>query len=89
MFLKLTLHVKHLLHSSAAVVPMKSCQLSARENSPVTGLPAAAVSGSSLLMASPVSGLRVRPLVVKLPVVTPLTRRWPVRELRVASMMAM
>lgn len=66
---------------------MKSAKSSASENS-LMGLPALAVSGSSLSIGVPVRPSLVRPLVVNSPVLKPLLKRLPVRELSIASMMA-
>ena len=68
-------------------MPRKSAKSSASENS-LMGLPALAVSGSWLSMGVPVSPSAVRPLVVNSPVLKPLLKRLPVRELSIASMMA-
>ena len=52
------------------------------------GLPALAVSGSLLSTTRPEIGSRVRPLLLAAPAFGALKKRLPVRELSVASMMA-
>lgn len=74
-------------HSSAAVVPEKSSHALAKSNS-YMGLPIEALSGSLLSSTSPVSGLRVRPLLLTAPVLGALKSRFPEREFIVASMIA-
>ena len=82
-----TLHTKHLAHSSAAVVPEKSSHAPAKSNS-YMGLPICALSGSLLSTGRPEIGSRVRPLLLMAPDSGALKKRLPVRELSVASMMA-
>ena len=82
-----TLHVKHLVHSSEPAVLEKSSHALARSNS-YRGLPMPALSGSLLSITSPVSGLRVRPLLVTALPLGALKSRLPVREFIVASMIA-
>lgn len=86
-FKEVTLHVKHLEHSSAEVVPEKSSHALAKSNS-YMGLPMLALSVSWLSSTSPVSGLRVRPLLLTEPVLGALKNRFPEREFIVASMIA-
>ena len=81
------MHVKHLAHSSAAVVAVKSSHAPAKSNS-YMGLPMLALSGSTLSIALPEMGSFVRPLLLTAPVLGALKKRLPERELSVASMMA-
>ena len=81
------MHVKHLAHSSAAVVLEKSSHAPAKSNSYV-GLAMLALSGSLLPTGLPEMGSRVRPLLLTAPDLGALKKRLPVRELSVASMMA-
>lgn len=83
---KLALHTKHARHSWAPAVNRKSSKSSANVNS-FTGDPACAFSGSSLFTCWPVSTFCVLPLVVNSPE-KPDTNFWPLRELSVASMIA-
>mgnify|MGYP006186732051 CR=1 FL=1 len=76
------MQLKHAAQVSLPGVGTHCSKLSARLNSK-RGLRLPLLS--SLSSVSPVSGLRVRPLVLNSPVVNPLNRRWPVRELTVAS----
>tara|TARA_Y100000385_G_scaffold287930_1_gene353298 strand:+ start:641 stop:1084 length:444 start_codon:yes stop_codon:yes gene_type:complete len=79
--------MKHLAHSSAAVVLEKSSHAPAKSNSYV-GLAMLALSGSLLPTGLPEMGSRVRPLLLTAPDLGALKKRLPVRELSVASMMA-
>ena len=81
------MHVKHLAHSSAAVVAVKSSHAPAKSNS-YMGLAMPALSGSLLATVFPEIGSRVRPLLLEAPDLGALKKRLPVRELSVASMMA-
>lgn len=81
------MHVKHLAHSSAAVVAEKSSHAPAKSNS-YMGLPMLALAGSLLSTGRPEMGSRVRPLLLTAPDLGALKKRLPVRELSVASMMA-
>jgi hypothetical protein len=82
-----TLHTKHLAHSSTEIVPMKSSHAPAKSNS-YMGLPRLALSGSTLSTGAPETGSFVRPLLVNALFLGALKKRLPVRELSVASMMA-
>ena len=81
------MHTKHLAHSSAAVVAVKSSHAPAKSNS-YMGLAMPALSGSTLSTGRPEMGSRVRPLLLTAPDLGALKKRLPVRELSVASMMA-
>ena len=81
------MHVKHLAHSSAAVVAEKSSHAPAKSNS-YTGLAMLALSVSMLSTGLPEMGSRVRPLLLTAPDLGALKKRFPVRELSVASMIA-
>lgn len=74
-------------HCSAPVVGSSSLNESAKLNS-YMGLPMPALSVSVRSMGSPVSGSRVRLLAEKVPGPGLPKKRLPVRELSVASMMA-
>ena len=84
---RLALHTKHLAHSSAPVVLEKSSHAPAKSNS-YMGLPMLALAGSLLSTGRPEMGSRVRPLLLTAPDLGALKKRLPVRELSVASMMA-
>lgn len=83
---ELTLHTKHARHSCAPAVNRKSSKSSANVKW-FTGEPALAPSGSSTLICWPVCTFLVLPSDVKLPE-KPDTNFLPLRELRVASMIA-
>jgi hypothetical protein len=76
-----------LAHSSAPVVLEKSSHAPAKSNS-YMGLPMLALAGSLLSTGRPEMGSRVRPLLLTAPDLGALKKRLPVRELSVASMMA-
>ena len=82
-----TLHTKHWAHSSAAVVDVKSSHAPAKSNS-YMGLPISALAGSLFSTGRPEMGSRVRPLLLTALDFGALKNRLPVRELSVASMMA-
>lgn len=80
------MHVKHSRHSCAPAVNRKSSKFSANVKW-FTGDPAWAPSGSSTLTCWPVCTFLVLPSDVKLPE-KPCTNFFPLRELSVASMIA-
>ena len=82
-----TLQLKQPPHWSAPVVGSSSLNESAKSNS-YMGLAMLALSVSVRSMGSPVSGSTVRLLAVKVPGPGLPKKRLPVRELSVASMMA-